>query len=58
MIRNVPCTIKKSSSCTDTLIMFSPYFTIYLTRSLMKQNLDTEEELFDFSTHVSPYLEK
>ena len=48
----------KSSSCIDSLIIFYFSFTINLTKSLVQQNLDMEEEFSNFSTHVSLYLEK
>ena len=50
--------IDKSSSCTDPSISLYDSSIINQLRSVIEQNFYTEEYKFNFSTHISPYLEK
>ena len=50
-------TIKKSSSQTDPFIRLSASFIINRIRSVIQQNFDMDDDDFNFSNHLSPYIE-
>ena len=51
-------TINKLSSCTEQFIIFYASFIINRIRSVIHKNFDMEEDKFNFSIHISPYLRK
>ena len=50
--------MKKSSSCTDPLIIFSASFIMKQIRLVMQQNFEIAVEDFSLSTHLYQYLER